>query len=37
MKFLNDKIILKKDCSLARWWWLTPLISALRKQRQVDI
>ena len=24
-------------CWYARWWWHTPLIPALRRQRQVDL
>ena len=26
-----------KSLFLARWWWSTPLIPALRRQRQVDL
>jgi hypothetical protein len=26
-----------EDKRLARWWWLTPFISALSRQRQVDL
>jgi hypothetical protein len=30
------KITNKKRKLLARWWWCTPLISALGRQRQAD-
>ena len=36
IKYINSKFF-KKDYLLARQWWCTPVIPALRRQRQGDL